>query len=214
MLTNLKSLKKDMVEKSWNIDSFTFEYNKQEFIILIILYDVGEKKPKYSLVKIEFIKIENINESMVFHANTTGLIIEKMKEFREFFKIEYSEKLGDIIQSFTKNLANFIPSQVLNNKTEDQKELMALSLNRRTDADNPNKIYCYKVARNGVKLDGKPKKRGIYNDNITQIRRPSLYEKLKTDLNLSFYYSENVEIEKTDEEIMLNWARNPKNNKL
>lgn len=69
---------------------------------------------------------------------------------------------------------------------------------------NPNKKYCYKVKRNPTKKNGEPGQRSSYNDNITRLRRPDLYEKLKTDKNLSFCYSPNQSDGKSDKEIIFN----------
>lgn len=60
-----------------------------------------------------------------------------------------------------------------------------------SDSENPDKIYCYAVKRNSKQKDGILEERTPFNDNKTKIIRPSLYERLGDDNNLSFCYSIN-----------------------
>lgn len=126
---------------------------------------------------------------------------------RQYFEIEYADNLGDILLEFCQCLGSFIPTEVSNNKSNLQKEAMADSLSK-SDSENPNRRFCYKVKRNPNRSDGTPGQRSPYNDNVTRIRRPSLYEKLYKDASLSFCYSEDCTMEKSDEEIISNWANN------
>lgn len=76
-----------------------------------------------------------------------------------------------------------------------------------SDAEKPNKIYCYKVRRNPNRLDGEPGQRSIFNDNKTRLLRPELYQKLYRDNTLSFCYSDDPQDEKSDEDIITNWTK-------
>ncbi|HFD3534744.1 TPA: DUF6037 family protein, partial [Enterococcus faecium] len=51
-------------------------------------------------------------------------------------------------------------------------------------------------------------KRSPFNDNKTRLYRPSLYERLGSDTNLSFRYSMNPDDEETDEGIIAKWTKN------
>jgi len=75
VLGNLKLLKKAMEEKGWWIDSFQFHYNQQDYIVLIKLYAENEKKPDYALLKIEFLKQENCDDSLLVAANSVKILL-------------------------------------------------------------------------------------------------------------------------------------------
>lgn len=205
-LANIKALKEDMENKKWVIDSFMFEFKDTDYIVLVKLYDQNENKPKYALIKMEFLKVDDITDNLEVPANSNSLMVEP-RVLRNYFGIEYAANLGDILQEFSRHLGGFIPTRVLHNKNDMQKRVMVSSLCK-SDSENPNKIYCYKVRRNPDKADGKPGQRSPYNDNVTRIRRPALYEKLHKDTSLSFCYSEDFTLQKSDEEIIRNWASN------
>lgn len=205
VLGNLKLLKKDMENRGWKIDSFLFTYNHQDFIVLVKLYSENEKIPDYALVKLEFLKQDNIADKLLIPANSAILMVEA-KILREYFNIKYSDNLGSILKQFNERLAASIPTEVNENKNEAQKNAMVISLSN-SDGENPNKIYCYKVKRNPKKLDGTLGRRSPYNDNKTRILRPILYERLRNETNLSFCYSENPDEGKSDEIIIYNWTR-------
>ena len=61
---------------------------------------------------------------------------------------------------------------------------------------------------NPLKGNGELGKRSPFNDNKTRLYRPSLYERLGSDTNLSFRYSMNPDDEETDEGIIAKWTKN------
>ncbi|GGG07027.1 hypothetical protein GCM10010912_59590 [Paenibacillus albidus] len=206
---NLKLLKKDMEVKKWVIDSFIFSYNNEDFIVLVKLFVENEKKKeKYALVKLEFLRQSDLNSSLQVEANSNALFVDT-KTLREYFKIEYNENLGDILQQFKKCFSRFIPIEVIEDKSDDQLRVIVASLSK-SDSENPNKVYCYRVRRNGYKSDGTLAQRSYYNDNKSRILRPFLYQKLKDEKNISFCFSEQENEQNTDETILANWVKSKK----
>lgn len=205
-LENLKFLKDDMEKKGWIIDSFLFCYKNVQYIVLVKLYEPDEAKPQYALLKLEFIKKDNISDSLEIPANSQKLLVDA-KTLREFFGIEYKENLGSILRQFTDYLGQIIPTKVSDKITKEQKYAMERELSF-SNSEDPDKKYCYKVKRNGNKKDGSPGQRSPYNDNITRLRRPILYKKLGEEKTLSFCYSRSPDDEKTDEAIIFNWTKN------
>lgn len=196
---NFKLLKKDMEKNGWVIEAFPFIYKDNNFIVLVQLYLVGEARPKYNLLKIEFIKNNDINESIMYAVNSNGFIDLNIREFREFFNIEYSPtQLKKIINQFQIYFSTYIPTELSSNKSETIERLIVSSLSK-SDSEDPNKIYCYTVTRQG--------NRSPYNDNKTKILRPNLYLKFKEDATISFCYKKNKIEEKSDEEILLKFAQ-------
>ncbi|UYX55962.1 DUF6037 family protein (plasmid) [Bacillus thuringiensis] len=208
ILGNLKDLKNDMEKKGWCIDSFLFKYKMQEFIVLVKLYinGKGPVKPKYALLQLEFLKKGNINDKLLVPANSASLL-EDASTLRDYFGIDFGTDVGDAIQSFYRQLSLYIPTEVNTKKTTDQERAMVESLSN-SDKDDPNKIYCYSVRRNSETKSGRFGERSPYNDNKARILRPTLYNKLKNDIHLSFNFSADPEKCEDNDTILHNWAKN------
>lgn len=203
---NLKTLKTDMETKGWVIDSFLFQYQRIQYIVLVKLYTENERRPQYALLKLEFIRQDNLDSRLLIPVNVNGFLtdIVPISDIRAFFGVEYQENLGVFIEQFYERLSGFIPIEVSENKSDAERRAMVVDLSRK-DSENPNKIYCTGVKRN-PNVDGVQQHRSPYNDNKTRLLRPDLYPEFADDDTISFCYSENAEDEKTKEEIMENFA--------
>ena len=190
-----------MEENGWVIEAFPFNYKNSGYIVLAKLYLESENRPQYALLKTEIIKRSNINESITYPVNSNGFIDIDVREFRAFFNIEYSKQLGNVLQQFYTYFSRFIPTQINLNKPETLKNLMVSSLSK-SDSEDPEKIYCYTVTRNGDRGT-----RSAFNDNKTRLLRPHLYLKFKEDSTISFCFKKDKRDEKSDEEILLNFAK-------
>ena len=91
----------------------------------------------------------------------------------------------------------FIPDK----KHEEKQGLIQQLQGSRCEGNNTNSIYYYDVRRNG-ETDGRKNTRSRENSNKAFTLRRSLYEKCKEDKNLSFFFSDELNDEKTDEEII------------
>jgi len=215
-MSNIKLLKKDMEAKGWIIESFNFTFKNNKYIVLVVLYNKDERKPKYASVKMIFVKYNFPQDTLTCPANSYGLMISA-QELREFFGISYSKNLGDILLQFSMHLGRFIPCNVKPNHSQQEKRLMVSQLSR-LDKEDESKVYCYAVRRNPIKTNlrtGESKQylRSMYNDNKTRILRCTLYEKLGSDYTISFCYSADSSLDFGDIEIINNWNKN-KTNKL
>ncbi|MCH5248406.1 MAG: hypothetical protein J1E98_00665 [Lachnospiraceae bacterium] len=188
------------------MDSFLFQYKRVQYIVLVKLYTENERKPQYALLKLEFIRQDNLDSRLLIPVNANGFMtdIVPIGNIRTFFGVEYQENLGVFIEQFYERLAGFIPIEVTENKSDVQRRVMAANLSR-YDNENPNKIYCIGIKRNPF-VDGVQRHRSIFNDNKTRLLRPDVYQEYADEYIISFCYSENAEDEKTKEEIMRNFA--------
>ena len=196
---SFRLLKVDMIEKGWVIEAFPFNYKSCDYIVLAKLYECGEKKPKYALMKVEVLKIEDINARLVSPVNANGFLIEA-KLLREFFNIEYGENLGDLLSQFNEFFAKFIPTQVDLVKSPQINDAMVVSLSN-SDSQDPDKRYCY-----GVRRNPEGEKRTPFNDNKTRLLRPALYSEFSSDQSISFCYSTDVNDQKSDAVIISNFS--------
>ena len=210
-LQNLFSLRADMKEKGWTIDSFRFLFKEVNYIVLVILYSPGEEKG-YALVKLDFLHPDNFKHHLLVPANSRRLICDAM-DLRIFFRIlpDY-EHLGNALRTLTKQLGYCTPTKANTAKSQTEKKAIVYEL---TDgnSEDAEKLYCFAVKRNPVLMDketNEPRqsKRSAYNDRKTKFLRPTLYEKLGKDDTLSFCYSNDPEMNYPDEVILDNWLKN------
>jgi len=201
MLSNLKLLNDDMKNKGWIIISFTFRYKTVNYIVLVKRFLSEEKKGnKYSLVKLEFMKENNLEDSLLVEANSRKIFVDA-KIFREYFRIAYVPNLGDIFKQFYGIFGKSIPSTIKIVNTDFEKAAMVKSLSI-SDSEDPTKIYCTNVRRNP-----EGQKRSVFNSDKTKILRPRLYEYFKDEESISFCYSNDECKNNDDATILKNFSK-------
>ncbi|VEU73187.1 Uncharacterised protein (plasmid) [Mycoplasmopsis gallopavonis] len=200
-LENLKKLKLDMEEKERLISSFIFKYKEIKYIVLVERFtEEKQKKNKFALLKLNF--IDDSEKELVCEANSCCLLLEA-REIREYFKIEYKENIGDILRQFSKYFGSKIPTKMKeNHECSDEERVAIVKKMSNKDSEDPNKKYCI-----GIRRNPKGQKRSIYNSEKTYILREKLYTWFEKDNTISFCYSKVKEEEKTDKEIIENFAK-------
>ena len=201
LLSNLNELKKDMVNKNWTICSFLFRYKSVEYIVLIKRF-VGKEKRinQYALVKIHFMKRDDLNDGLEIEAHSSTLLIDA-KTLRQYFGIEYQDNLGDILKQFTETFGKAIPMNIPDNISDEEKSAMVQSLSV-SDSEDPNKIYCYKIRRNP-----NGGKRSDFNSDKTKLLRPILFKRFENEPSVSFCYSDDPLKENDDSTILYNFSK-------
>lgn len=186
------------------IGSFLFTYNKVNCVVLLTVYQYEFEKPrKHSVVEVEFLKVSDLSKKIKAYADFYELSFFSATEFYRFFNINRngsSVSGRQFFIDFSRYLSQFIPIEKIvekNNLAEKK------AISSKLDRVNPNARYCYNVRRSGKRSDGTYKERTIENSNKAELERPSLYERYKKDKTLSFYFSDNSEDERTDEEIIM-----------
>ena len=195
---NLPNLLSSMEKKGWIIDSFLFKYKKEDYVVILKLYSDAERKPsKHAKVKLEFIRANNINESIHAYADFYEVHFNSIDEFSVFFNVERGNANRNLFKDFSEIFSGYIPDE----KHEEKHGIIQQIQGSRCEGNNPNAIYCYDVRRNG-EIDGRKNTRSKANSNKAYTLRRSLYEKYKEDKNLSFFFSDRLEDERADEEII------------
>lgn len=190
-----------MVSKEWTICSFIFEYKRIEYVVLVKRFVGAEKRAdQYALVKLHFMKIDDLSDDLQVEANSRSLIIDA-KTLRLYFGIEYSNNMGDILCQFTKQLGEIIPKTVPDRVSDIERKVMVKSLSI-SDSENPNKIYCNKVKRNPN--NGQ---RSEFNADKTKLLRGSLFKHFYNEPNVSFCYFEEPSMKNDDATILRNFSK-------
>lgn len=196
MLENLVRLKNDMQEKKWTISSFMFLFKEIEYIVLVKRFIGNEVRvSQYALVKLHFLRRDNLSYELIVEANSKSLLTDA-KTLRNYFGIEWSENLGNIIHQFTERLGSAIPTKTPTSYSDIQKNAMVRSLSR-SDSEDPSKIYCIGTRRNPT-----GQKRSEFNADKTKLLRRDLFDKLSNDETISFCYCNDPTKEKSDSEIL------------
>lgn len=202
MLSKFKQLKEDMEKNDWTITSFLFTYKSIKYVVLVKRFiDNVKKRDPYALVKLDFFKANDLSCTLSAEANRKKILIDA-RTLREYFGIEYSENLGDILMQFSKRFGEFIPVSVPLQFSELEVGLIIKSLSK-GDSEDPNKVFCYKVRRNP-----KGQMRSLYNADKTKILRLPLFNYFKDDKSISFCYSTEKKDENDDATILYNFSIN------
>ena len=202
-LKNLGPLRESMREHGWVVTCFDFVYKDLGYYVTVTDYGDGPRPSKYAFVGLCFMRKGDIADSLLAGANRGGLMAGA-REIREFFHIEYSQNLGDILEQFSEYLGEFIPVSIPAVR-EDQKKAIVRQLGI-SDNEDPDKIYCTHMRRNGKNDDGSLRRRSSFNSQKSQLLRPELYDRFKDDTNISFCYSLDPDKEKTDEQIIAHFV--------
>ncbi|MEK5203274.1 DUF6037 family protein [Bacillus sp. FSL R10-2789] len=205
-LKKLVVIRDELKANNWAVDAFLFRYKKQEFIVLVKVYGKEEKKDSpYAIVKLEFIKRGNNNESLNAYADKYKVCFPNLTVFRNFFGIEYKENLYDLTEEFAEYFSTFIPDGLTINKEEELKNAIMDQLNKSDSQSSPGS-HCFGVQRNRNRKDGSSGQRSPENNQKAAFLRPELYRRLMDDTTISFRFSEDPARNCTDEDILERWA--------
>ncbi|TON79336.1 DUF6037 family protein, partial [Vibrio parahaemolyticus] len=73
------------------IEAFPFEYKNIDYVVLVKLYQEHEVKlNRYALLKVEFLKANDIDDNLEVEANVRELLTDA-RTLREYFGIEWAE---------------------------------------------------------------------------------------------------------------------------
>lgn len=186
---------------------FRFAYKQIVYFVAVCLLteeDRKEKKAKYALARLCFMKSNNINDFLDCYANSVK-ITAGLTELRNFLGVEYQEDgiawINGFLDYFGKNIPVVVP---ISGAAEREAIISTIC---RHENRNPNRIYRNYIFRNG-KENGKQKHRTEYNGQLASIRFPALYPRFMDDKTISFAFTDEAEAEKSEEEILRNFERN------
>lgn len=196
-----------MIEKEWYTDSFLFKYNNQEYIVLVKRYE-EDKKPRHYLVKLEFLKKDNFDHKLTTGANSVKLEVAPIEIYR-YFNLKRSESTNNPLEHFYRSLGQAIPHFKVETQTDTELKAMVISLSE-SDKDDPNKQYCFRVRRLGLKADGSPKEQSQYNHDKAKLLVRDVYDDLGCDdeKHISFDFSVDINKKKDRKDLVYNFVKN------
>ena len=208
-MANIKQLRASLKEKGFSTTAFPFNYNNNKYVVLFEVLDTSQKSNKLFIARFTFLKNNDFNNKYTVEANSLRLGInsyDSYKSFCEFFEINPNNKYKEFLPKFCAFFGRAIPTT----ERDDIPEVVHENIIRHLashDSRNPKAIYCYKLMRHH-KIDGKQKKRSVYNNQLAAKRKPKLYELFKDDMSVSFCFSDTPQKEKSDMEILRNFMKN------
>lgn len=205
IINNIGLLRQDLIDKGWHMTAFNFFFKRKYDVLFENNDNLDFRKDIKASVTLHFIDALNPSRVYSVQANQVKMFHESIKDFREFFGIEYAPNLGDIVKQFFSQLVSYVPPEAPGKLTPQQdKEIDRVLASR--GGHNPDAIYCYDARRLGTR-DGRQMKRSIFISNLAQRRNPSLYKYFKNELTVTFYFSPNPEEAKKDIEIIERFIR-------
>lgn len=209
-LSNLRTLRDDMCENEKAVVVFRFHYKELEYFVAVCLLtdeDSKKQEAKYALVRLCFIRGDDLNQYLDCYANSKGFSAG-MTELRHFLGVAYQPDGIGWIQGFTQFFGKIMPIHIPNMNNHEQH--IALHTICRHEGRDPNRIYRSYIFRNG-KQNGQQKHRTEYNGQLASARFFSLYPKFKQDRTISFAFTDDPVLEKSEDEILRNFERNERN---
>lgn len=197
---NLKGLLRDMEQKGWMITSFRFSYNGVDTIAVVRRYKDNEPLPtKYAKLQIEFVLLKDIHtQGLTGFLDFYNVHFFRDSRIYSFWNIKsYTD--GHFFEHFSQAIAPYIPSKV-KDRYDDPIDRMVVG--SRADSNDSRAIYFCDIRRSGTKVDGTPKKRSVENDNKARVLCPRVYELYGKDEGYSFYFSQDPDMEKSEEQIL------------
>lgn len=209
ILNNIGKLRADLIKNGYHMTAFEFRYNGTYDVLFENNDNLDKRDNPYASVILTFIDTDNFDRRYTIEANQIRLFFNP-KDFREFFKIKFSNNLGNVFRQFFDKFVAIVPSTVPERLNQRQNNAIDRCLAQR-GGHNPDAIYCYD-ARRLSKRNEKQMYRSIFISNLTQRKKPELYEYFKNEPTVTFYYSPNREDELTDKQIIEKFiARESKN---
>lgn len=199
-LSNIPVLLNNLRDNNWHITSFLFKYKNVKYIVLFEDLKCLSSQLDNYFVLLTFIDSSDIERVLTVRANSSHFEFQ-VKEFREYFGIEYTDNLGDVFHQFYTYFNRFIPLNINLHYTVLEKELIVNRLNQR---DGDNNICCYAVKRNPM-VNGKQYHRSIFNEEKCRLLKPELYKYFKNDNTISFCFRNENEL--STDIILTNFAK-------
>lgn len=203
----LRPLVKEMQQQQVAIFACNIQYHKK-CILLIEQIAENEPKDKYDIARLVFINRTDENDTLETNVDNFSFKADTQK-IREFFMIPFGKHLYPLFQALYKSIGQQLPAHYdpfANKKFEDV-ILKEIANRSSSPSDSLDRKYCNHIVRLGKKQNGEPKQRSDYNSQKTQICRSDLFKRFKKDGNLSFCYYEDPDMEKSDIEIIRQFAK-------
>ena len=199
VMANIKKLRDDMRKKGWTVTAFEFPYNKNKYVVVVDLL-AKDRDDKIWIVNLTFIDVNDEERKLEVKANSSSFDIS-VKEIRRFFKIQYSNNIGNLLKQFYRQFQIYVPIYAKEIKNQKTKKVLLNYINR---ADNNEGLYLFKIIRN-PKINGVQRHRTKHNGDKTRLLRPEIYELFYHDDTISFCYTDNPALEKNNQELILSF---------
>lgn len=203
-MSELREYTNQMLNAGYIIHLLQINIRNQDFIVQINLHE-NYLINKKVFSKLLFEKIGTteslevlIDDSVMYHLNGEYVSYQTLKNFFG----SYDNSLGQINQSIVKEINNNIPNMFIPPTAD---EVVELRRRINNNDDFWNKIYLSHVRRL------KDAKRSTRMDEKASLLRPEIYAYFLNDRKITFHWSEDPNLEKTDDEIKLLYISNYSN---
>lgn len=203
-LGDLRRLRDELVARQWVMTCFPFTYKARQYFVLARRYRSAAETPPNHLLELTF--VDRLDVTRTLTAGATPFRIDAgAQAVREFFGIEWKPNLRDLLTQLSTLLGQHIPVQLPTAFGAEERRLVVQQLDEHHREGNKG-VYCFAARRNRMRADGTPGQRSDFNSQKTEMLRPELYNRLKHDTNVSFFYSEKPAAERDDAAILASFS--------
>ena len=200
ILANLHQLRDLMRTNDIAVYTYRYEYNNVNCFIAICLLTEDDKKlvsTKYALIRIRFMKTNNLGDYIDCYANSNK-IDNNINEIRKFFNIPWNND-GFILwlNRFYEHFNNHIPHELF--LMDDELQNVTIRTVCAHEGRDPNRIYRHHLLRHLKDENGKCKHRTEYNSQLAAWKFPHLYDNYRNDKTVSFAFTDNPAEEVSEE---------------
>lgn len=207
-LTKLKQLRDMMKEEQIAVYSYRYRYNGVNcFVAVCLLVDEDKKlkKAEYALVRLRFMKTNNLEDFIDCYAHSQGLLTGA-GEIRRFFNIPYNENgYTEWLERFYSDFDAHFPSNI--EQADNELEKVNITTVCAHEGRDPNRTYRHHLLRHKQDDKNNGRHRTEYNSQLAQKRFPNLWEIYRTDTTVSFAFTDNPDEELSEEEIYNNFIQ-------
>ncbi len=207
-LLKLRLFRDTMRENQIAVYSYRYKYNNVScFVAVCLLNDEDKtiKKTEYSLVRLRFMKTNNLSDFIDCYANTNGFQTS-VSEIRRFFNIPYdTQGFRSWLDQFYSDFDQKFPVTI--SAIDDELQQINIRTVCEHEKRDPNRIYRHHLMRHLPDKTGKIKHRTEYNSQLAKWRFPKLWEIYKSDNTVSFAFTDDRNAEMTEEQIYANFIK-------
>ena len=180
-------------EKGWHITAFLFCFNGKSYIVLFEDLEVLKLVKGRNQVLLTFIDRDDEERMLRVKANERFFDIDA-KKLRQFFGIEFSNRLGasflELYEAFNDIIPDALPEAF-------ESQMLDVVIRRLDENDGDSGRCCYCAAHNG-ESHGKKSIRSPFNTDKTRLLRPELFKLLGGDDTVSFRFREKGDVSDKD----------------
>lgn len=206
----IKDFRKKMFEEQIAVYSYRYRYNCVRCFVAVCLLTDEDKKcddAEYALIKLRFMREEDINDFVACYANSVGLL-GHLGKIRRFFNIPFAENgMRAWLINFCRDFNEKFPTNIA--RQDDRLTQISVRIVCEQEGLDPEHTYRRGLIRHNLPgKNGKVPQRRECNSQLAQQKYPKLWSVFRNDKTVSFSFTDDPEAEQSEEEVYRRFVEN------